>query len=269
MFGSTNFIPRKRLRSGTSIDDNLTFHRLFQSVDRSYKELDRVFLWDSNDSKTPRARAEASEYKQFMYSAVIPFEMKAAMAAAWGFLSRDQQGVAGGEYRVIKRTPSTIACESVAAIGAPSDVGETHIQLRCAMKKTEERDRIVLVWQSTTAREFLSSSSGTSEPTLEQSGWLVLSDAPVSSSGAVATRIQMCVRHPAKLDARPAAARGSSGLESLYQQTAAACDNGCALDLLTELIFRDAQQNVGAWYQYVENILMEQQQVGSTNRAAG
>lgn len=257
-------VPRKRLRLDASIDDGRTFERLFECVDRSYDELDRVF-----DAKDAQSSSETSAQRKFVYSAVVPFERRAAMAAAWEFLSRDQQSAVGGEYRVVEHTAATIACESVTTIGTSRGAncgGTMHVRMRCAMKKTEERDRIVLVWQSSTDREALTSSRLTTEPALEQSGWLVLSDV---SSDCTATRIQMCVRQPATLSARPPSAQGSFGQEFLLQQDEAKHESSCAMDPLTELIFRDARENVGAWYQYVENILMEQQRVRSTSRAAG
>jgi hypothetical protein len=264
VFGSTDVVSKKRLRLDASIDDDRIFQRLFQRVDRSYDELDRVF-----DSKASQTRGKTSAHRQFVYSAAIPFEMRAAMAAAWGFLSRDQQSVMGGEYRVVKHTSATIACESVTTIGASTGAncsGTMHVRMRCAMKKTEERDRIVLVWESSTDREALTSSKGTTEPPLEQSGWLVLSDV---SSDCAATRIQMCVRQPATLSSRPASPQGPFVQEFLLQQDEVRRESSCSMDPLTELIFRDARENVGAWYQYVENILMEQQRVRNTNRAAG
>lgn len=262
--GGSGFTSRKRLCVGKS-DDDVAFHRLFEQIEQVFAQVDFMSRPGSRSlsrdliaavrGQQPLARCVAKQSTHVTYSAVIPFDMKAAIATAWQFLRHDQLDVNGGEYRAVKCTDSTIASKSTASICPdPTRAGETRLRIRCAMKKMEERDRIVLVWQSSTAEVESCSSDSEGRTELEQRGWVILTRAPAGTSeNSSATLVEMCVQ-------TPEVANSDSPKEASPRVGA---DKGCSesgdVSRLSELLFRDAQTNVGIWYQYVENILMEQQ----------
>lgn len=226
-------------------------------MDQALADIDSVFSVDTDMRGHSLAHQNCHQFK---YSAVIPFDMKLAISAAWEFLSRDQLDIAGGEYRVVASSESTIACKSIENLSLDG-AGDARVRMRCVLKKMEDRERILLVWFADTGPELnRKPSDRAKEVRMGQRGWAILSDASTSSigGGSAATAIQICVRLDSSALVSP----------SSYREHTAASDGSDSARAFSDRFVRDAQEKFGIWYQYVENILLERQRALDSEQAA-
>ncbi|EEY53687.1 uncharacterized protein PITG_19712 [Phytophthora infestans T30-4] len=173
-------------------------------------------------------------YLEATNSKVVPFRMEETCSAVWRCLSKDHLKLADGTYHGVATSPDTIRAKAVTALRV--DKTAAHLQMRFAIKKYVEPQRVVITLQcaseSEGPRDLLHGLK------MMQRAWVVIRPV-LFEDGDDETIIQLCMRLTPSLSARV--------LDTPGQRTGA----------ITELLLAAVHRNLGWLFQTVENILME------------
>ncbi|KAF4028052.1 hypothetical protein GN244_ATG20283 [Phytophthora infestans] len=173
-------------------------------------------------------------YLEATNSKVVPFRMEETCSAVWRCLSKDHLKLADGTYHGVATSPDTIRAKAVTTLRV--DKTAAHLQMRFAIKKYVEPQRVVITLQcaseSEGPRDLLHGLK------MMQRAWVVIRPV-LFEDGDDETIIQLCMRLTPSLSARV--------LDTPGQRTGA----------ITELLLAAVHRNLGWLFQTVENILME------------
>ncbi|KAF4028059.1 hypothetical protein GN244_ATG20290 [Phytophthora infestans] len=226
--------------TGTS-EDSL-YEQLLRDMDAVYAEVDTVCarhpvmqsLEEGSGVSSLHVGETEALYLEATNSKVVPFRMEETCSAVWRCLSKDHLKLADGTYHGVATSPDTIRAKAVTTLRV--DKTAAHLQMRFAMKKYVEPQRVVITLQcaseSEGPRDLLHGLK------MMQRAWVVIRPVPFED-GDDETIIQLCMRLTPSLSARV--------LDTPGQRTGA----------ITELLLAAVHRNLGWLFQTVENILME------------
>lgn len=200
--------PGKRPR--LQLDDDSVFEMLLEGIEPAYRSLDAVFrangLYDTCDesirhavvkSKRDESTAGESNEQDYLYLEcvdvfVIPFDLHVSAQAAWRSVTRRYLKENHAAHQNVGLPEDTIA----AKFHVKSDRKDTggRVDVKLVMRRYIEKERMVLVWRTTSKGENQLSGMYTDE-----TGWCVLKKIPAASSTtgggppAIGTVMQSCV----------------------------------------------------------------------------
>ncbi|GMF31733.1 unnamed protein product [Phytophthora lilii] len=237
---------------GDAASEASLYETLLRDMDAVYAEVDTICARHpvmqsmeegSNVSSLHIGETEAL-YLEATNSKVVPFGMEETCAAVWRCLSKDHVKLADGTYHGVASSPDSIRAKAITTLRV--DNTQARMQMRFAMKKYVERDRVVITLESA------SESEGPRDVLhglkMMQRAWVVIRPVPFEPDDGDNTAedevpeetiIQLCMRLTPSLSA---AVLGTPG-----QRTGA----------VTELLLAAVHRNLGWLFQTVENILME------------
>ncbi|KAL4165820.1 hypothetical protein KRP22_014530 [Phytophthora ramorum] len=235
--------------SGES-EDSL-YETLLRDMDAVYAEVDTICarhpvmqsLEEGSDVSSLQVGETEALYLEATNSKVVPFGMEETCSAVWHCLSRDHVKLADGTYHGVASSPDSIRAKAIMTLRV--DSAQALMQMRFAMKKYVERDRVVLTLESASEsegpRDLLHGLK------MMQRAWVVIRRVPIEPDDAESdgtpeeTIIQLCIRLTPSLSA--------GVLNSPGQRTGA----------VTELLLAAVYRNLSWLFQAVENILMGHQ----------
>jgi hypothetical protein len=221
------------------------YDSLLQGMDAVYAEVDSVCarhpvmrsLEEGSDVSSLHVGETEALYLEATNSKVVPFGMEETCSAVWRCLSKDHVKLADGTYHAVASAPDCIRAKAIMTLRVAS--AQARMQMRFAMKKYVDRDRVVLTLESA------SESEGPRDVLyglkMMQRAWVVIRPVPLEGGDGAPeeTIIQLCMR------LTPSVAAGV--LNTPGQRTGA----------VTELLLAAVHRNLGWLFQIVENILME------------
>ncbi|RLN56863.1 hypothetical protein BBJ28_00008748 [Nothophytophthora sp. Chile5] len=229
------------------------YETLLRNMDSVYAEVDAVCarhptmrsMEEGGDVSSLHVGETEAIFLEATSSKVIPFGFEETCSAIWRCLSRDHVKLADGTYHGVASSPDSIRAKAIMTLRVNS--AQARMQMRFAMKKFVEGDRVVLTLESASEsegpRDLLHGLK------MMERGWVVIRRVPIASDdedcdhdieAPEETIIQLCMRLTPSLSA--------GVLDAPGQRTGA----------LTELILAAVHRNIGWLFQTVENILMEQ-----------
>lgn len=243
MLESVQVVDSKRFCSLSRSEASI-YDMLIANTAKVYAELDDVCARNEHmhveeDVNDMKLSVDASNqlFMEVTHAKLIPFDMQTTINGVWRCLSLAQVPIAdGGLYEAVERTHDTICAKSTMSIRVRNT--QAMVYTRFVMKRYEEKDRIILVCESSThsegPREIVNGLK-----CLEK-GWVVIRKASAKTKdGPPSTLIQLCMRMTPTIS--------GDVLKSQRGHTGA----------VTDIILGTFNKSLVLLYQTVENIIME------------
>ncbi|KAF1325274.1 Major facilitator superfamily, partial [Globisporangium splendens] len=221
---------------------------LIANTERVYAEIDDVcarneYMQLEEDINDTKLMVDASNqlFMEITHAKIIPFDLQTTLDGVWRCLSLAHVPIADGSYEAVERTVDTICAKSIMALTVRNNQ-QAMVHTRFVIRKFVEKDRVVLVCESSThsegPREIVHSLK-----CLEK-GWVVIRPVHKSKTNddgdaVPSTIIQLCMRLTPTIS--------GDMLESQRRHTGA----------ITDLILGSFNKSLSLLYQAVENIIME------------
>ncbi|KAG7389351.1 hypothetical protein PHYBOEH_007532 [Phytophthora boehmeriae] len=240
------------------VSEAALYENLLSDMDEVYAEVESVCarhavmqnLEEGSDVSSLHIGETDALYLEATNSKIIPFGMEETCSAVWHCLSQDHVKLADGTYHGVASSPDSIRAKAIMTLRV--NTLQAHMQMRFAMKKFVEKERVVLTLESASEsegpRDLLHGLK------MMQRAWVVIRPVPAEPEDAELdgeetpeeTIIQLCIRLTPSLS------------------TGALDANGQRTGVVTELLLAAVHRNLGWLFQTVENILMTHS-IGSTS----